>query len=546
MWGTSPWQALGVIVLVALASPARGQEPERSGERYALLVGVGEYISADFNPLKFAEDDVVALAGTLQRSGYKAGNIRLLTQGQGARHARYLPFAENIRRELTLLLDMLGEDDHVVVAFAGHGIQPKEGEKDIYFCPSDARIADPKKRENLISLTEVHAKLAACKAGFKLLLVDACRNDPRPPTRDAGLPDVDNIESASAPLRRLPPGGVASFFSCSARETAFEDPGLKHGVFFHFIIQGLEGEADADLDGKVDLEELAGFSKKRVYRFVDATYRHQQTPELLNETRGSVAIVERPRNARFLINTLGQKLVLVTPGVFAMGSEPGDRQADGWEKPRHRVRINRPFYLGATEVTQAQYRALMGQSPSKTQGDDLPVEQVSWLDAVAFCEKLSEKEGLEPYYRAVERGSEGGDGYRLPTEAEWEYACRAGSTARYAHGDDASLLGEYAWTSHNARGKPHPVGQKLPSGFGLFDMHGNVWEWCSDWYDTRYYTKSPVDDPPGGSQTTSRVLRGGAYNSSALNSRAATRNGDAPSHKDPHVGFRVARSRPRP
>ena len=199
-----------------------------------------------------------------------------------------------------------------------------------------------------------------------------------------------------------------------------------------------------------------------------------------------------------------------------MGSPDSDKVAQDDEKPQHRVRITRPFYLGATEVTQGQYRAVTGQSPSYFKGsDDLPVEQVSWNDAIAFCDKLSE----------LEKGSLGGARYRLPTEAEWEYACRGGSTTRYSFGDDAARLGEFAWYNGNSDGKTHPVGQKRPNAWGLYDMHGNVWEWCQDGYEKDYYGHSPDADPLGPSQASARVIRGGGWRFFPQHARSASRRG---------------------
>jgi eukaryotic-like serine/threonine-protein kinase len=140
------------------------------------------------------------------------------------------------------------------------------------------------------------------------------------------------------------------------------------------------------------------------------------------------------------------------------------------------------------EVTQGEYERVMGTNPSHFKGDPrLPVETVSWQDAMTFCERLS----------ALPAERSAGRVYRLPTEAEWEYACRAGSTTIYSFGDSEGSLGDYAWYDSNSGSKTHPVGQKRPNAWGLYDMHGNVWEWCSDWYDGSYYASSPVDDPTG-------------------------------------------------
>jgi len=214
------------------------------------------------------------------------------------------------------------------------------------------------------------------------------------------------------------------------------------------------------------------------------------------------------------------KLAFIPAGEFQMGSDSGSND----EKPVHKVRISKPFYMGLTEVTQRQYEAVMGSNPSYFKGADNPVEQVSWNDAVEFCKKLSAKTG-----KAV----------RLPTEAEWEYASRAGSKTAYCFGDSDSGLGEYAWYGNNSDSKTHPVGQKKPNAWGLFDMHGNVWEWCSDWYDEGYYGKSASDDPTGASSGSSRVLRGGSWLNSANFTRSATRPWLYPSVTLNSYGFRV-------
>jgi hypothetical protein len=173
--------------------------------------------------------------------------------------------------------------------------------------------------------------------------------------------------------------------------------------------------------------------------------------------RGQITIVRAPEVApKPITNTIGMKLVLISAGEFLMGSPESDTDASAYEKPQHRVRITRPFYLGVTEVTQGQYQAVTGANPSHFKGSgDLPVETVSWLDAINYCNGLSRKEGLTPFYRVqgetVEVPDWNGTGYRLPTEAEWEYACRAGSTTRYSFGDDAAGLGAFAWYSGNSR-----------------------------------------------------------------------------------------------
>ena len=220
------------------------------------------------------------------------------------------------------------------------------------------------------------------------------------------------------------------------------------------------------------------------------------------------------------------EMVLIPAGEFIMGRDDAERRL----KLAHKVRITKPFYLGKCEVTQEQWEAMMSGNPSKFKGPKNPVEAVSWDDCQKFLEKLNALVGAQ-------------DGkFVLPSEAQWEYACRAGSDTMYCFGDDESQLGEYAWYDKNSEKKPHPVGQKKPNAFGLYDMHGNVNEWCHDRYDGRhYYANSPTDDPLGSETGRSRVRRGGAWNYPA--GACASRSGAAflPSETIHSVGLRVCR-----
>ena len=253
-------------------------------------------------------------------------------------------------------------------------------------------------------------------------------------------------------------------------------------------------------------------------------------------------------------NSLGMRFALIPPGEFDMGSTEAEvatllekaiatKQEDWYierlptEAPKHRVRITKPLYLGLFEVTQAEYERVVGTNPSHFQGDPTrPVEMVNWDEASAFCRKL----GDLPQEQAsrVE--------YRLPTEAEWEYACRAGATTAWYPSDDEEVLLEHAWYNANAGGKTHPVGQKSPNAWGLYDMHGNVWEWCQDWSGDRYYAMSPMDDPTGTSEGSDRVFRGGSCLNGAFDGRASVRGRNGPGYRNLARGFRLARSIPLP
>ena len=232
-----------------------------------------------------------------------------------------------------------------------------------------------------------------------------------------------------------------------------------------------------------------------------------------------------PQQRTVLENSIGMKLVWIPPGEFEMGRDDGESN----DNSIHTVKISKGYYMGIYEVTQEQYEKVMGANPSKIKrGDNLPVEWVSWNDAVKFCENLTQKEGKT---------------YRLPTEAEWEYACRAGTTSEYNFGDSESQLVDYAWYNQNSGMKTHPVGTLKPNAWGLYDMHGNLSEWCQDWYAEDWYSKGPAENPLNESygDTESRVLRGGGWNYNANRCRVANRyyrrGLDAPHY---NIGFRVA------
>ncbi len=273
-------------------------------------------------------------------------------------------------------------------------------------------------------------------------------------------------------------------------------------------------------------------------------------------------------------NSIGMKFVLIPPGEFDMGStedeveellrEARARNLPGWyierlpsEAPRHRVRITKPFWLGAHEVTRGQFRRFVNDRRYQTeaerdgkggfgqidgqwkrdprfnwktdlgleQTEDHPVVNVTWNDVVAFCQWLSAKEGRN---------------YRLPSEAQWEYACRAGTTTQWYGTDDLYALQEHAWFGANAEGRSHPVGQKLPNAWRLHDMHGNAREWCSDRYDRAYYANSPRNDPMGPARGSIRMHRGGNWIDFGSWCRSANRDGYEPSGLNVHLGFRVS------
>jgi len=273
------------------------------------------------------------------------------------------------------------------------------------------------------------------------------------------------------------------------------------------------------------------------------------------------------QSSKTITNSIGMKLVRIPKGTFQMGSPPSE-EGSRENEHQHEVTISQDYYLGAFEVTQAQYEKVMGSNPSFFQGDKVaerhpktgrvmkdpdssnyPVETVSWDDAVEFCKELSN----------LPEEKKAGRIYRLPTEAEWEYACRAGSKTAYSFGANSKSLGDYAWFAGNSgrqtppvsekktTNQTHPVGGKKANKWGLYDMHGNVLEWCSDW-GIGEYPKGAVSDPVGPAEGSHRLLRGGCWlYEDAARFRSAYRDGapyrDVPTpYRDMIVGFRVALS----
>jgi len=199
---------------------------------------------------------------------------------------------------------------------------------------------------------------------------------------------------------------------------------------------------------------------------------------------------------------------------------------------KYPVTLTRDFWLGKYEVTQGEYVAIAGKNPSHFQGDtNRPVEKLTCLDAVAYCRDLTQRERqaghLPPGYE-----------YRLPSEAEWEYACQAGTTNLFSFGDDVKEAGQYAWTMENSEGTTHPVGQKLPNPWGFYDMHGNVWEWCSDWFAP--YPAMALTDPSGATSSKFKVFRGGGWNQAIEFARCRNRFMMSPTNGIHFVGFRIA------
>lgn len=573
-----------ILLLPFVGGRAFAQEPP--GERWAVLIGVNDY--ADLNDLQYGKSDAATLAERLTQAGFTRENVFLLADG--AADSKDLPTRSNIETRIRNVLRVAEPGDLVLVSFSGHGVH-LDGKT--YLCPADARTESP--ATTMIPLQVVYDNLNRCRAARKLLWVDACRNDP---WQSGSRSATEHARSAAGVLEslRAPPEGILTLASCAAGQVSWEENQFGHGVFMHYLLEGIGGAADRDergnRDNRVSLLELYNYANIKTKRYVLNSRDRVQTPELFGRITGDFDIFE-PESARpvEITNSIGMKLRLIPAGEFLMGSgESAEILAKVFEKygkpppkadffederPQHRVRITRPFYLGAYEVTLGQFLMFYHDAKYRTEAErdakggwgftgkydpfeqrpqfvawntgfaqtnNHPVVNVSWNDAVAFCQWLSRKESKT---------------YRLPTEAEWEYACRAGTRTRYYFGDDieglatvgnvgdGTLRAEFGVRTDTISARDGylftaAVGQFKPNGFGLYDMHGNVWEWCADWYAEDYYANSPIDDPKGPPSGRWRVYRSGGWWDYPGNSRSADRGSLPPGETSIHVGFRVA------
>ena len=557
-------------LLVAAFASAHGEEPER----YALLIAVTDYKAAEMNEpeLKYPEIDAKSIGEFLERCGY---SVEYLLGPKANKEA--------IERKLESLQGKSNESGTAIIGLWGHGVDFALSEETM-FCPFDTRIRfafdskskpvfdDSGKRllepdpDSLVGMSKILRGLKKCGAGNSLLIADCCRTNVN---RLKGKAFGSNIT-----VNELPDNSAA-IFACGVDEVAFEHESWGHGALAKSFLNQLEamaGDNKSEIIPKIDrlklevAEMVREVSNGRKTQTISSTAKGRPdlllkspTPPTFNALQGGSnkqAVTLQRSWAKHLgesvefKNKIGMTFVLIPPGEFIMGSlKSADELATDAgidatnfrdEHPRHRVKISQPYFLGKYEVTQKQWRDLMNTQPwlfrggapqlNVEIGDDFPATCISWDDAIGYCKKLSELEGVK---------------YRLPTEAEWEYACRAGTNTTYNFDISKQELGDHAWYKNNtiATGKSHArqIGQKRANPFGLHDMYGNAWEWCSDWHGVDYYAKSAETDPAGPDTGSFKVLRGSGWSDPAWRCRSAQRNYFPPEDGLFEFGFRVLR-----
>lgn len=523
--------SLGLTVAVPFVRTSSAQE--KAGKRLAILIGVNGYTNRPFENLKYAERDVTELKAELEQSGFEV--ILLLGSGSGDAEATrrniHDTLIDSSEGNKKFALRNVNVGDTVLVAFSGHGEQIPVEQDDgktsevPFYCPKHAESGVAGTQ---ISINEVLDTLDKKKA-TTLVLVDACRKYVRPVLGKKSGASVDRAKVRS--LRQ----GMGVMFSCGDRQESLEhlEAGGGHGLFFCSVLEALR-TCRPNRQGQVTWNQLVPVIYERVPELTERLYpnladRDRQRPQTIGNFDIDPVLITGGRV--FVSKTTGMKFVRIPAGTFTMGSPAGEAGRYD-DETSHEVVLKKDFYLGVTEVTQKEWKLVMGTSPWSgkeyvKEGDDYPATYVSWEDAVEYAKKLGEKDG---------------EGYRLPTESEWEYACRGGTRTAYSFGADANLLKDHGWYDVNAwdvgEKYAHEVGHKKANPLGLFDMHGNVYEWCSDWKGD--YPSGRVTDPTGPEQGSYRVIRGGSWGSTAREVRSASRLSFAPSYRLSNLGFRLA------
>ena len=470
-----------------------------AANRHALVIGNGDYM--DLGVLRNPTNDAQAMTDALQLVGFEVetlldGDITAMEEA-----------VVRLGRRLSDSPDSIG-----FFFFAGHGVQ-SEGAN--YLIPARARIpSEIFLRSRALGAQEVLDVLQRASNHLNIVVLDACRDNPFGWSR--------SLTRGLVALRSPPPGSVV-VYATSAGGVSHDGLG-KNGVFTTELLRMLQ------IPG-LDVAELF----RRTGEAVQTKTEGSQIPAIYSQFFGRVVLNEDEAISLISKRGLSIPMVWVEGGRFVMGAMDGDLD----EQPVHPVTV-KSFSMGTYPITQEQWEEIMKNYPSRQWGPRMPVTNIYWYDALALCNALSRKDGLEEVYTIV-----GDDvqchwdriGYRLPTEAEWEYAAKGGMLSqgyRFAGSDDRDTV---AWHEGNSGGELHDVGLKLPNELGLHDLSGNVWEMCWDWYSPHYYEGGEMIDPRGPDDCTSRVVRGGGYGTMGVTS--TYRRGYWVKTRSSDIGFRV-------
>ncbi|WP_207691606.1 SUMF1/EgtB/PvdO family nonheme iron enzyme [Desulfonema limicola] len=497
-------------------SADRGIERIVTGKesRYALIIGNGAYKTA---PLKNPVNDSRDMERTLKELNFDV--IYRENADQRTMKQAISEFGEKLRQDRGTGL----------FYFAGHGIQVRGRN---YLIPIDAKIETESDAEyESVDAGRILGKMEDAGNKLNIVILDACRNNP--------FARGFRSNPSGLAAMRGPVGSIIVY--ATAENSVAADGSERNGLFTKYLLRHIKTPGlkiqDVVMNTRIDVAQESG-SKQIPYEysslmgnFYFAGNGGSVMPPAQVPVTPQPPVI--PVTSDELTNSLGMKFVYIEPGSFMMGSPENEPGRDS-DETRHRVTLTKGFYMQTTEVTQGQWRAVMGSSPSyfKNCGDNCPVETVSWEYVQEFIKKLNRKEGI--------------DKYRLPTEAEWEYSARAGNKTAFANGQITEKecgkepnLDKMGWYCGNAGSKTHPVGQKKPNDWGLYDMHGNVYEWCMDWKSD--YPSGDVIDPAGPSEGSSRVYRGGAWSRYAQSCRSANRSSNLPGKRNSRLGFRLLR-----
>lgn len=512
--------------------------------RKALVIGNAEYTDS---PLKNTVNDAWAVERLLCDLGFET-TIRLNLDKRR--------FDESIES----FASSLQANDEAVFYYSGHGAQI-EGEN--FLIPVGKVLADEADvKYEAISANRATEKIS--KACLSIVILDACRDNPYKGVRSAN--------KGLAPMS-VKAGGQFVIYSTASGQTAsdggsgdlspFTEAFVRHAAEPNVTIEEMMRNVVRQVKAQSRERQIPFYygSLENAFCFsVDENFPeerrvHPRQPEA--QSLPPVPPAEEVQKAKLPYRAPEiPGMVFVEGGSFLMGCRDGDRD----ERQEHEVRLD-SFYIGRHEITQKEWMEVMGSNPSQRVGNILPVEKISWYDAIEYCNRRSLNEGLTPIYR-IDRSKQDSfntnslddlkwvialdttaNGYRLPTEAEWEYAARGGRKSMSYKFSGANDLSQIAWHFQNSGNKSNPVGSKAANELGLYDMTGNVWEWCWDWYQEDYYENSPRANPQGGEQGEKRSLRGSSWLHSGNGCRSTRRYAIDPHIALPSNGFRVVRTK---